>query len=204
MISMDALMAFDLKAFVSIIFIDLVMSGDNAIVIGLAVAGLPKEMRKKAIFYGIVVATILRIFFSAITYQLLAILGLTLAGGLLLLWVAYQMWQEIRQSDNSADTTDADQGDGKTMMQAMTTIIIADVTMSLDNVLAVAGAAYGAPGMLVFGLVLSIVLMAVAANYLAMMLEKHKWLAYVGLLVVAYVALEMIWRGGGEVFAAAI
>jgi len=197
-------MAFDLKAFVSIIFIDLVMSGDNAIVIGLAVAGLPKEMRKKAIFYGIVVATILRIFFSAITYQLLAILGLTLAGGLLLLWVAYQMWQEIRQSDNSADTTDADQGDGKTMMQAMTTIIIADVTMSLDNVLAVAGAAYGAPGMLVFGLVLSIVLMAVAANYLAMMLEKHKWLAYVGLLVVAYVALEMIWRGGGEVFAAAI
>jgi len=195
-------MAFDLKAFISVVFIDLVMSGDNAIVIGLAVAGLPRDIRKKAIFYGIVAATVLRILFSSITYELLGILGLTLAGGLLLLWVAYKMWQEIKSQKPKDD--DSGITAGKTLFQAMRTIIIADVSMSLDNVLAVAGAAYGSPGMLVFGLLLSIVLMAVAANYLATLLEKHKWLTYIGLLVVAYVALEMIWRGSQEVLAAAV
>lgn len=201
--SLDALLAFDLQAFISIVFIDLVMSGDNAIIIGLAAAGLPPELRKKAIFFGIVAATVLRIFFSAITYQLLSIIGLTLAGGLLLLWVAFQMWQEIRAVSEEDETPAEDTAaTSKTLRSAMTSIIVADASMSLDNVLAVAGAAHGAPGMLIFGLLLSIALMAFAANFLAVVLEKHKWLAYLGLAVVAYVALEMIWRGSDEVWAA--
>jgi YjbE family integral membrane protein len=199
--SIDALLTFDLKAFVAIVFIDLVMSGDNALIIGMAAAGLPPELRKKAIMYGIVVATVLRIFFAAITVQLLSIIGLTLAGGLLLLWVAYMMWQEIRAVGASAeDMEKARDKAPKTVRKAMINIIIADVSMSLDNVLAVAGAAHEAPGMLVFGLVLSIAMMAFAANFIAVLLEKHKWLAYMGLVVVMYVAVEMIWRGSHEVY----
>jgi len=200
---LDPLLQFNFKAFASIVFIDLVMSGDNAIIIGMAAAGLPPHLRRKAIAIGIVVATVLRIAFASVTYQLLSIIGLTLAGGLLLLWVAFQMWREIKAGslempDPDAETT----GEGKSLRSAVTAIILADVTMSLDNVLAVAGAAHDAPGMLVFGLVLSILLMAFAANWVASLLEKHKWLAYAGLLVVAYVALEMIWRGGNQVMAA--
>lgn len=199
--TIDALMAFDLKAFISIIFIDLVMSGDNALIIGMAAAGLPAELRKKAIFYGIIAATVLRIMFAAIAVQLLSIIGLTLAGGLLLMWVAYMMWQEIRTHTVDENEADKPKDDApKTVRSAMTSIIIADVSMSLDNVLAVAGAAHEAPGMLVFGLVLSIALMAFAANFIAVVLEKHKWLAYLGLIVVTYVALEMVWRGSHEVY----
>ncbi len=201
-IDMDALLTFDLQAFISIIFIDLVMSGDNAIIIGMAAAGLPVALRKKAIFFGIVAATVLRILFSSITYQLLSIIGLTLAGGLLLLWVAFKMWQEIRATEGEDVVDELSGGSHKTVRSAMISIIVADVSMSLDNVLAVAGAAHGAPGMLIFGLLLSIALMAFAANYVASLLERHKWLAYIGLLVVAYVAVEMIWRGTHEVLAA--
>ncbi|UTW53610.1 YjbE family putative metal transport protein [bacterium SCSIO 12827] len=180
------------------------MSGDNAIIIGMAAAGLPVALRRKAIAIGIIVATVLRIIFASVTYQLLSIIGLTLAGGLLLLWVAYKMWQEIRSGSLETPDPDAEPtGEVKTMRSAVTSIIIADVTMSLDNVLAVAGAAHDAPGMLVFGLVLSILLMAFAANWVASLLEKHKWLAYAGLIVVAYVAVEMIWRGGNQVATAA-
>lgn len=200
---LDVLLTFDFKAFTSIVFIDLVMSGDNAIIIGLAASGLPPELRRRAIFFGIVAATVLRIFFSAITYQLLSIIGLTLAGGLLLLWVAWKMWQELRTQKHAEVTTEIDiSAAPKTIRSAMISIIIADVSMSLDNVLAVAGAAHGAPGMLIFGLVLSVALMAFAANYIAVMLEKHRWLAYIGLAVVAYVAVEMIWRGSNEVYGA--
>ena len=206
---LDTLLNFNIKAFASIVFIDLVMSGDNAIIIGMAAAGLPPELRRKAIVIGIIVATVLRIAFAGITYQLLSIIGLTLAGGLLLLWVAFQMWREIRAGNLSAEEAEAESLEGsggkptgKTMRSAVTAIIVADVTMSLDNVLAVAGAAHDAPGMLVFGLVLSILLMAFAANFVARLLEKHKWLAYLGLVIVAYVALEMIWRGGNQVLAA--
>lgn len=203
---LDSLLDFDLQAFISIIFIDLVMSGDNAIIIGLAAAGLPVEQRRKAIVYGIAIATILRIIFSAITYQLLSIIGLTLAGGLLLLWVAFQMWQEIRALEPGDDKEEKANADGKvkTIKSAMISIIAADVSMSLDNVLAVAGAAHGAPGMLIFGLVLSIALMAFCANLIASVLERHKWLAYIGLAVVAYVAVDMIWRGSQEVYGAAL
>ena len=201
---LDPLLQFNFKAFTSIVFIDLVMSGDNAIIIGMAAAGLPMALRRKAIAIGIIVATVLRIAFASVTYQLLSIIGLTLAGGLLLLWVAYKMWQEIRAGSLEMPDPDAEGGvEGKTLRSAVISIIIADVTMSLDNVLAVAGAAHDAPGMLVFGLVLSILLMAFAANWVASLLEKHKWLAYAGLIVVAYVAVEMIWRGGNQVATAA-
>ncbi|MCP5368632.1 MAG: TerC family protein [Hyphomicrobiales bacterium] len=205
---MDSLLTFDLRAFTSIVFIDLVMSGDNAVIIGMAAAGLSAHLRHKAILLGIIVATVLRIVFSAITYQLLSLIGLTLAGGILLLWVAYRMWREIRSGAMSGvadpEAEDADPiTHPKTVRGAMISIIVADVTMSLDNVLAVAGAAHGAPGMLIFGLVLSIALMAFAANLVAKMLERYKWLAYLGLLVVAYVAMDMIWRGSTEVIGAA-
>ncbi len=200
---LDLLLTFNFKAFTTIVFIDLVMSGDNAIIIGLAAAGLPPELRRRAIFYGIIAATVLRIFFSAITYQLLSIIGLTLAGGLLLLWVAYKMWHEIRAMNKDDDIAQFDvKAAPKTIRSAMVSIIVADVSMSLDNVLAVAGAAHDAPGMLIFGLILSVALMAFAANLIAVILEKHRWLAYTGLLVVAYVALDMIWRGLNEVYGA--
>ncbi len=201
----DPLFEFDLQAFISVIIIDLVMSGDNAIIIGLAAAGLAPRLKRRAIFYGIVGATVLRIFFASITYQLLSVIGLLLAGGILLLWVAYKMWREIRLGLTEATGSEADGAAvGKSLRSAITSIIIADVSMSLDNVLAVAGAAHGHPGMLVFGLVLSIAMMACAANLVANLLEKYRWLAYVGLAVVGYVALDMVWRGGHEVFGAAM
>ncbi len=201
------LFEFDLQAFVSVIIIDLVMSGDNAIIIGLAAAGLAPHLKRRAIFYGIVGATVLRILFASITYQLLSVIGLLLAGGILLLWVAYKMWREIRlglTEQPEAAVAEAEAAtQGKTLHSAITAIVVADVSMSLDNVLAVAGAAQDHPGMLVFGLILSIALMAFAANLIANMLEKHRWLAYAGLAVVGYVALNMIWRGGHEVYGAA-
>ncbi len=196
------LFEFDLQAFVSVIIIDLVMSGDNAIIIGLAAAGLAPRLKRRAIFYGIVGATVLRILFASITYQLLSVIGLLLAGGILLLWVAYKMWREIRLGLTETPEVEA-AAPGKTLRSAITSIVIADVSMSLDNVLAVAGAAHDHPGMLVFGLILSIALMACAANLVANLLERYRWLAYAGLAVVAYVALDMIWRGGHEVYGAA-
>jgi YjbE family integral membrane protein len=201
------LLEFDLQAFVSVIIIDLVMSGDNAIIIGLAAAGLAPHLKRRAIFYGIVGATVLRVFFASITVQLLSVIGLLLAGGILLLWVAYKMWREIRLGLTAQPEAAAAEAvaaiQGKTLRSAITSIVVADVSMSLDNVLAVAGAAHEYPGMLVFGLVLSIALMAFAANLIANLLEKHRWLAYAGLVVVGYVALHMIWRGGHEVYGAA-
>ena len=203
----EGLFEFDLQAFVSVIIIDLVMSGDNAIIIGLAAAGLAPRLKRRAIFYGIVGATVLRILFASITYQLLSIIGLLLAGGILLLWVAYKMWREIRlglTEQPEAAVAEAEAAtQGKTLRSAITSIVIADVSMSLDNVLAVAGAARDHPGMLVFGLVLSIALMAFAANLVANLLERYRWLAYAGLAVVGYVALDMVWRGGHEVYGAA-
>ena len=197
---------FNFEAFTKIVFIDLVMSGDNAMIIGMAAAGLPIKLRRRAILIGIVTATILRIVFASKTYQLLEIIGLTLVGGLLLFWVAFKLWQDIR-SDKLATADDASPDNKvstKTFQGAVTSIIIADVTMSLDNVLAVAGAAHGAPGMLIFGLILSILLMAFAANWVASLLERYNWLAYVGAGVVSYVALEMIWRGGNQIYVTGI
>jgi len=203
-----------LTALLQVIMIDLVLAGDNAIVIGLAAAGLPKEQRTKAIVIGIIAATVLRIVFAAATTQLLQIVGLLLAGGVLLLWVCWKMWRELRtsheeevQGEEALENADLDQ-DGqiagaaprKTLGQAALQIIIADVSMSLDNVLAVAGAAREHPEVLVFGLILSIALMGIAASFIARLLSKHRWIAYVGLAVILYVALEMIYRGVHEVW----
>ncbi|MCH6587753.1 MAG: YjbE family putative metal transport protein [Proteobacteria bacterium] len=183
------------------------MSGDNAIIIGLAAAGLAPHLKRRAIFYGIVGATVLRIFFASITVQLLSVIGLLLAGGILLLWVAYKMWREIRLGLTAQPEAAAAEAEaalqGKTLRSAIISIVVADVSMSLDNVLAVAGAAHDHPGMLVFGLILSIALMAFAANLIANLLERHRWLAYIGLAVVTFVALDMVWRGGHEIYGAA-
>jgi YjbE family integral membrane protein len=201
-------------ALLQVIGIDLVLAGDNAVVIGLAAAGLPKDQRNKAILVGIIAATVLRIGFAAITTQLLAIVGLLLAGGILLLWVCWKMWRELRDghgaddhaamealhdSDLNADGTVAGGQPRKTFAQAAWQIIVADVTMSLDNVLAVAGAARDHPSVLVIGLVLSIALMGLAATFIARLLQQHRWIAYVGLAIIFYVALEMMYRGGLEV-----
>jgi len=201
-------------AFFQVVLIDIALAGDNAIVIGLAAAGLPKEQRNRAILVGIVAATLLRIAFALMTTQLLEIAGLLLAGGLLLLWVCWKMWRELREgheaeavqaeealadADINADGTVAAGAPRKTFRQAATQIVIADVSMSLDNVLAVAGAAHDHPGVLVFGLALSIALMGLAATFIARLLQRHRWIAYVGLLIIFYVALEMIWEGWHEV-----
>ena len=201
---LDSLMTPELTAFLQIIVIDIVMSGDNAIIIGMAAAGLPPELRKKAIFWGIIGATVLRIFFAVIVVQLLSIIGIKVIGGLLLLWVCWRMWQEIRAGATVEDIEreaeeNAKKGPPKTLRTAMVNIVVADATMSLDNVLAVAGAARDHLEMLIFGLVLSIALMALTANYIAKLLEKHTWLGYLGLAIIAYVAIQMIWQGSGEV-----
>jgi YjbE family integral membrane protein len=171
-------------AFIQVVAIDLVLAGDNAVVIGLAAAGLPTEQRTRAILIGIVGATALRIVFAGLTTQLLQIVGLLFAGGILLLWVCWKIWRELRT------ITDLD--------GVATQIVAADVSMSLDNVLAVAGAAREHPIVLVLGLVFSITLMGVAANWVARLLQKHRWIGYVGLAIIFYVACEMIYRGAHE------
>jgi len=205
-----------LSAFGQVIMIDLVLAGDNAVIIGLAAAGLPADQRRKAIIVGIIAATVLRIAFAGVAIQLLQIVGLLLAGGVLLLWVCWKMWRELRTShkeeqdarealegvDLNADGSVSGAAPRKTFAQAAWQILIADVSMSLDNVLAVAGAARDHPTALIFGLVLSILLMGLAANFIAGLLVKHRWIAYVGLAIILYVAIDMIWRGAIDVQAA--
>jgi YjbE family integral membrane protein len=203
-----------LTALFQVIMIDLALAGDNAIVIGLAAAGLPKEQRGKAILIGIIAATVLRIVFAGFTTQLLKLVGLLLAGGILLLWVCWKMWRELRETeqarhdatealddyDINADGTIAGQAQTKTFAQASWQIVVADVSMSLDNVLAVAGAAREHPYVLIFGLGLSIALMGIAASFIAKLLQNHRWIAYLGLAVILYVAVEMVYRGALEVW----
>ena len=201
---LDSLLTPELVALVQIIVIDIVMSGDNAIIIGLAAAGLPPELRKKAIIYGIVGATVLRIIFASVVVQLLSIIGIMLAGGLLLLWVCWRMWQELRAGQSVEEITaeaeaNAKDAPPKSLRTAMINIIVADVSMSLDNVLAVAGAARDHLEMLIFGLVLSIALMGATANYIAKLLERYIWIGYLGLAIIAYVAIDMIWRGSQDI-----
>jgi YjbE family integral membrane protein len=186
----------DLAALAQVIMIDITLAGDNAVVVGLAVAGLAKEQKRPAILLGIAGATIIRILLGAIALQLLAIIGLLLAGGVLLLWVCWRMYRELRRATAHAK---GEAPSRKTLGQAMTQIILADVSMSLDNVLAVAGAASGRTWILVTGLLLSVVLMGVAANLLASLLERQRWIAWVGLVIVLYVAGTMIWHGSAEV-----
>ncbi len=192
-----------LLALLQVVLIDLVLAGDNAVVIGLAAAGLAPEQRKKAILVGILAATVLRIGLASVTVQLLDIIGLLLAGGILLLWVCWKMWRELRagEADHAADgDSDSAQAPRKTFFQAATQIVIADVSMSLDNVLAVAGAAREHPTILVIGLILSIAMMGIAANFIARLLNRYRWIAYIGLAIIVYVALHMIYRGALEVW----
>ena len=201
-----------LTALLSVIGIDLVLAGDNAIVIGMAAAGLPKDQRTRAIVIGVIAATVLRIVFAVAATRLLAITGLTLAGGILLLWVCWKMWRELRQGHATADGAEvlADRdlnADGeiakgaprKSFSQAAWQIVVADVSMSLDNVLAVAGAAKEHPSVLIFGLILSVALMGLAASFIAGLLNKHRWIAFVGLAIILYVALQMIYEGAHQV-----
>lgn len=201
----DSLLQFDpawLWPLFQIIVIDIVLSADNAIIVGVAAAGLPPDLRRRAIIYGIAAAAILRIICAVFVVQLLNIIGLLLVGGLLLAWVCWRMWRELRDVE-AGDDEESDSALIKaaptTMFAAMVNIIVADVTMSLDNVLAVAGAARDNVELLVFGLVLSVALMGALANYVATLIQTHKWIAYVGLAVIVYVAGNMIWRGAEEI-----
>ena len=211
----------ELVALGQVIMIDLVLAGDNAIVVGMAAAGLPKEQRGKVILVGIAAATVLRIMFALVTTQLLLIIGLTLAGGLLLLWVCWKFWRELvhqrrerlRQAAKARRELTKDErrelaepeealpgaSPAKTLRQAIVQLVIADVSMSLDNVLAVAGAARDHTWVLIIGLVLSVGLMGAAATIIANLLKRFHWIAYVGLAIILWVAVDMIWRGSMEV-----
>ncbi len=185
-------------ALLQVLIIDLVLAGDNAIVVGLAVNGLPAGQRRRAIFLGVAAATGLRIVFALVTLQLLAIVGLLFAGGILLLWVCWRMYRELRRSRSEHQAAAAP----KTMRAAMMQIVLADLSMSLDNVLAVAGAARQHPWVLVLGLAISVVLMGLAASLVAKLLDRFRWLAWLGLAIVLYIAVKMIMEGGHEVFEA--
>lgn len=201
--------AAEMAAFLQVVFIDIILAGDNAIVVGIAAAGMPAHMRQKVIFYGIAGAVVLRILMALIAVQLLQIVGLVFAGGVLLLWVSWKFYRELRHGAQEHAGAEAMAGDldaseaaavpQKTFREAMWQIIIADFSMSLDNVLAVAGSARDHPYIMVFGLILSIALMAIAATVFARLLDRHRWLAWAGLLVILYVAAEMMWEGGFQI-----
>lgn len=189
-------------AFLQVLAIDLVLAGDNAIVVGALAAGLPAEQRRKVIIIGIVAALVLRIAFALVVTQLMAIVGLVFIGGLLLIWVSWKMWRDLRdhggQSPGSPEIT-GDEASGlrpaKSFAGAAWAVAVADVSMSLDNVLAVAGAARDHPGILIVGLIFAVALMGVAANIIARYIERYKWIAYIGLAVIIYVAVKMIHDG---------
>ncbi|MDB5460279.1 MAG: hypothetical protein JWO72_2020 [Caulobacteraceae bacterium] len=193
-------------ALFQVLMIDLVLAGDNAVAVGLAAGGLPTAQRRKVIVWGLAAAVVMRIAFALITTQLLAVIGLLLAGGVLLLWVCWKMWRELR-AQAAHDAADADSllegGEAvrpaKSFRDAFLQILVADLSMSLDNVLAVAGAAREHPSVLILGLLLSVALMGVAASWIARLLHRFRWIGYIGLAIVLYVALHMIWEGSRTV-----
>jgi YjbE family integral membrane protein len=194
-------------AICQVILIDLVLAGDNAIVVGMAAAGVAPEYRKKVIIYGIALAVVMRIIFAGVTMELLNIIGLTLAGGLLLLWVCWKLYRDLREEAIAqamreaagSGTAGADAEENhKSLRAAVLQVAIADISMSLDNVLAVAGAANNHMTAMVIGLSLSVILMGIGATLIAKLLMKHHWIGYIGLLLIVYVAAAMIWRGSHE------
>ncbi len=201
-------------ALLSVIAIDLVLAGDNAVVVGMAAAGLPSEQRRRAVLIGIAAAAGLRIVFAIFATQLLDVIGLLLAGGLLLLWVSWKLWREIQAetarrrfagaehdaAETHALAQSASPPAPKTLRQAIVQIVIADVSMSLDNVLAVAGAARDHVTILVIGLALSVALMGIAATFIAGLLKRFHWISYAGLAIIAFVALRMVYEGGEDLF----
>ena len=186
-----------LIALAQVLMIDIVLAGDNAVVIGMAAARVPAALRKKVILWGLAAAVGLRLVLAVIAVQLLAVIGLTLAGGILLLWVCWRMWRDISGAKHGHGEIKLDQNAG--LKNAIVQIVVADISMSLDNVLGVAGAARGHLDVLVIGLLLSVALMGAAANLIARMLEKARWISYVGLVIVLYVAAHMIWEGAHQV-----
>ncbi|MFL2546241.1 MAG: YjbE family putative metal transport protein [Candidatus Rariloculaceae bacterium] len=203
----------ELSALLQVVLVDLVLAGDNAIVVAMAVVGLPQEQRARVLIIGIAAATLMRVVFALITVQLLEVLGLSLAGGVLLLWVSWKFWRELteqREEDPAAEDIDEivhgepldHPTQRKSLRQAVTQVIVADVSMSLDNVLAVAGIAREHQWILVTGLVLSIAFMGLAAALIARLLARHHWIGFVGLAVIFYVSLQMIWDGGSQVLEA--
>lgn len=192
----------ELSALIQVILVDLLFAGDNAIAIGLVAAGLPKEQRKKVITIGVAFAVVARIIFAVLTVQLLKIPGLLLIGGLLLLWVCWRLWSDMRRKERqetNPHTKISATGETITFRQALIQIVVADVSMSLDNVLAVAAIARDHLVILVIGLALSVVLMVVGATLIANLLNKYKWIEYVGLLIIFVVAVTMLWEGGHDI-----
>ncbi len=195
------------SAFVQVLLIDLVLAGDNAIVVGALAAGLPAEQRKKVILIGVLAALVLRVIFALMVSWLLGIVGLVLAGGLLLLWVAWRMYRDLHRNEANesvgSEEIIGDENSGikasKTFAAAAWSVAIADVSMSLDNVLAVAGAARDHPGIMIVGLIVAVALMGIAANIIAQYIERYRWIAWVGLAVIVYVAGKMIYEGWNEV-----
>lgn len=189
------------SAFLQVLMIDIVLAGDNAIVVGALAAGLPADQRKKVILIGVIAALVLRIAFALVVTQLMQIVGLIFIGGILLIWVAWKMWRELRHDGESpgAPEIEGDEHSGvkpaKSFAAAAWAVAVADVSMSLDNVLAVAGAAREHPGILIVGLIVAVALMGLAANIIAKYIERFKWIAYIGLIVILYVAVKMIYEG---------
>lgn len=193
----DLLTPAALAVFGQVVLIDIVLAGDNAIVVGALAAGLPVAQRKKVILIGIIAALVLRIGFALIATWLLGIVGLVLAGGLLLLWVAWRMWRELRSPPHNENAAHLAQP--RTFRAAAIQVAVADLSMSIDNVLAVAGAAREHPEIMVIGLILSVALMGVAANFIAGVIERYKWVAWFGFAVIVFVAGKMIWDGAHDV-----
>ncbi|MFO1061814.1 MAG: YjbE family putative metal transport protein [Dongiaceae bacterium] len=191
----------EITALLQVVMVDLVLAGDNALVVGIVAAGLPRESRAKAIMIGIAAATLMRVAFAVVTSQLLQIIGLTLAGGLLLLWVSWKLWREIRQQQKIA-TGECEARPARSFGQAVRHIVLADISMSLDNVLAVAGVAREHTWVLVAGLVLSVAFMGLAASLIAGLLKRFHFLSYIGLAIVFYIALRMIYDGTMDVWGA--
>jgi YjbE family integral membrane protein len=201
----------DIAALLQVILIDLALAGDNAVAVGLAASALPSAQQKRAIFWGIVMALVLRIVFAGITIQLLAIKGLLLVGGLLLFWVAWRMWADLQHhrpisigdpvaGEHAAEAVVTGGKKPKTFASALFTIILADVSMSLDNVLAVAAVSRHNEVIMAFGLVLSVVLMGVAATFIARVIEKHRWIAVLGIIIIIVAGARMVWEDGHSFF----
>ncbi len=212
--AMELISLAEANAFLQVVFVDLILAGDNAIVVAMVVVGLPAESRGRVLVIGIAAATLMRVFFALLTVQLLNVLGLSLAGGLLLLWVTWKLWRDLK-TQHEADQAAADIEDivhgtplrhpdapRKTMRQAIIQVVIADVSMSLDNVLAVAGIAREHQWVLVTGLVLSVAFMGLAAAYIARLLARYHWIGYLGVTVILYVSVVMMWDGGEQILRA--
>ncbi|MBL8536130.1 MAG: YjbE family putative metal transport protein [Hyphomonadaceae bacterium] len=203
---MDLVIA-DLAALLQVVLIDLALAGDNAVAVGLAAAALPEAQQRRAIMWGVVLALVLRILFAGVTIQLLQIPGLLLVGGLLLFWVAWRMWEDLRAhrpvmvgepiaGEHAAEALVTGGKAPKTFMSALMTIILADVSMSLDNVLAVAAVSKHNTYIMAFGLVLSVLMMGLAAAVIARIIEKHRWIAVLGIVIIIFAGVRMIWEDG--------